>query len=136
MAVQLERENARGSPRKNQLPLVVLRSEPVPSPKHIAGEVTGRTSSTFTCSQPKRNNVWKENYDRFVRWIWSKQHLCTLHRLFDTHRRRSQLSDGGFHCPPSSSYQEIGNVVMDDKDLILHALGQVFSTVHNHVLHF
>ena len=56
--------------------------------------------------------------------------------LFDPFRRRSQLVECGFHCPPSSSYQEIGNVVLDDKDLILRALGQVFTWLHDHLLHF
>lgn len=40
-------------------------------------------------------------------------------------RRQSQLNEGGFHGSPGHKYREVGNVELDDKTLILQALGQV-----------
>ena len=47
-------------------------------------------------------------------------------------RRQSQLSEGGFHGSPGHRYKEIGSVQLDDKTLILQALGQV--SLCNHTI--
>jgi hypothetical protein len=40
-------------------------------------------------------------------------------------RRQSQIGVCGFHTSPGHKYQEVGDVELDDKTLILQGLGQV-----------
>ena len=46
------------------------------------------------------------------------------------------MSDGGFHGPLGQKYQEVGDVELDDKTLILQGLGQVCCCITiTHVLY-
>ena len=127
MAVQLEREDVEDedqtSSNKGPLPIVKVRNQPIQSPEYLKGVVTGRTQQVFTCDQQQREFVWKTNYNRLYLLLHIK--LYCLYQNYSC-RRQSQLGDGGFHGSLGHKYCEVGDVILDDKHLILQALGQVW----------
>ena len=65
MAVVLDREGRAPTPNPANLPRVTVKNVPVLSPEHLhKGLVTGRTQTVYTCNEPDRQTLWKENYDR------------------------------------------------------------------------
>ena len=76
---------------------------PIPSPSHVGLKVTARCSTpVYTCESPSRRRVAKDNYER----------------------RDHQISQCGYRSVNYKPYKEVGEVVLDDKELVLRALGQ------------
>lgn len=134
MAVLLTRENQDNRPNPSNLPQVTVRNLPVSTPERFqAGIVTGRTSNVYSCDNPGREVFWKSNYERYNLNGWKAIKFPILCCFC---RRQSQLSDGGFHGPLGQKYQEVGDVELDDKTLILQGLGQVCCCITiTHVLY-
>eukprot|EP00112_Aurelia_sp_Birch-Aquarium-sp1_P024487 Seg778.1 transcript_id=Seg778.1/GoldUCD/mRNA.D3Y31 product="Deleted in malignant brain tumors 1 protein" protein_id=Seg778.1/GoldUCD/D3Y31 len=76
---------------------------PMPSPSHVGLKVTTRCSTpVYTCEIPSRKRVAKNNYER----------------------RDHQINQCGYRSVNFKPYKEVGEVVLDDRELILRALGQ------------
>ena len=76
---------------------------PMPSPSHVGLKVTARCSTpVYTCESPSRYIVAKQNYERRDHQI----HYC------------------GYRSVNHKPYKEVGEVILDDQELILRALGQ------------
>ena len=76
---------------------------PIPSPSHVGLKVTARSSTpVYTCESPSRKEVAKQNYER----------------------RDYQTSSCGYRSVNHKPYREVGEVILDERELILRALGQ------------
>lgn len=76
---------------------------PIPSPSHVGLKVTARCSDpVYTCESPSRNEVAKLNYER----------------------RNYQINACGYRSVSHKPYKEVGEVILDERELILRALGQ------------
>lgn len=76
---------------------------PIPSTSHVGLKVTARCSTpVYTCESPSRNEVAKQNHER----------------------RSHQISACGYRSVNHKPYKEVGDVILDEKELILKALGQ------------
>ena len=77
--------------------------KPMPTPSHVGLRITARCSTpVYTCESPTRPEVVKQNYDR----------------------RRHQISSCGYRSVNFKPYKEIGEVILNEKELILKSLGQ------------
>ena len=83
-------------------PRSYVRPVPLPIPSHQGLKITARNAKIYTCEVPTRREVARENYER----------------------RRHQMSKCGYRSVIYKPYQPIGEVYLDDKKLILSALGQ------------
>ena len=83
-------------------PRSYVRPVPLPIPSHQGLKITARNAKIYTCEVPTRREVARENYER----------------------RRHQMSKCGYRSVIYKPYQPVGEVYLDDKKLILSALGQ------------
>ncbi|XP_031558698.1 uncharacterized protein LOC116295108 [Actinia tenebrosa] len=83
-------------------PRTFIRPKPIPVPPHRGLKITARNSTIYTCEIPNRKQVAHENYTR----------------------RTHQMTKCGYRSVNYKPYQSIGDVILDDKKLILTALGQ------------
>lgn len=90
-------------------PRSYIRPVPLPIPSHQGLKITARHAKIYTCEVPTRKEVAKENYER----------------------RRHQMSKCGYRSVIYKPYQPVGEVYLDDKKLILSALGQEQSEQDN-----
>ncbi|CAI8046529.1 hypothetical protein GBAR_LOCUS25743 [Geodia barretti] len=107
MAVCLLREGERRStqpqsPETRRLPRVTVLNRPVVAAPHWRGALRARTPTHVSYTQPEREEVWKESFQR----------------------RKVQQSECGFHGPAHQPYKDVGHVELDDPTLILDGLGQ------------
>lgn len=76
---------------------------PMPSPSHVGLKVTARCSTpVYTCENPSRQEIAKQNYER----------------------RDQQINHCGYRSVNYKPYKEVGEVILDERELILRALGQ------------
>lgn len=90
-------------------PRSYVRPVPLPIPSHQGLKITARHAKIYTCEVPTRKEVARENYER----------------------RRHQMSKCGYRSVIYKPYQPVGEVYLDDKKLILSALGQEQSEQDN-----
>lgn len=83
-------------------PRSYVRPVPLPIPSHQGLKITARNAKIYTCEVPTRREVARENYER----------------------RTHQMSKCGYRSVIYKPYQPVGEVYLDDKKLILSALGQ------------
>lgn len=84
-------------------PKQFLSIKPIPSASHVGLKITARSSNpNYTCEYPRRPSVAKGNY----------------------RRRKYQIDNCGYRSVSTKPYQEVGNVVLDSRKLILSTLGQ------------
>lgn len=83
-------------------PRSYVRPVPLPIPSHQGLKITARNAKIYTCEVPTRQEVARENYER----------------------RTHQMSKCGYRSVIYKPYQPVGEVYLDDKKLILSALGQ------------
>lgn len=83
-------------------PRSYIRPVPLPIPSHQGLKITARNAKFYTCEVPTRKEVARENYER----------------------RRHQMSKCGYRSVIYKPYQPVGEVFLDDRKLILSALGQ------------
>lgn len=83
-------------------PRSFVRPQPLPLPPHRGMKITARNSRIYTCEVPTRKQVAHDNYAR----------------------RKHQMTKCGYQSVIYKPYQCVGDVVLDDKKLILSALGQ------------
>eukprot|EP00795_Rhopilema_esculentum_P008756 gene8756-14782_t len=77
--------------------------KPMPTSSHVGLRITARCSTpVYTCESPARPEVVKQNYDR----------------------RRHQISSCGYRSVNFKPYKEVGEVILNEKELILKSLGQ------------
>ena len=79
-----------------------ISSKPVSGISHKGLRVSARSSVVYTCSVPDRREVAKQNYTR----------------------RNYQMQKCGYNSVSYKPYKTLGKVFLDDKNLILVALGQ------------
>ena len=84
------------NPRSHIQPL------PLPIPSNQDLQITARNAKFYTCEDPTRKEVARENYER----------------------RRHQMSKCGYRSVIYKPYQPVGEVVLDDRKLIFSALRQ------------
>ena len=78
--------------------------KPIPYPSHVGLKITSRSSKPkYSCEYPGRSTIAKENYAR----------------------RKYQLTECGYKSPITKPYQEVGDVCLDSKKLILNTLQQL-----------
>ena len=92
-------------------PRSYVRPIPLPIPSHQGLKITARNAKIYTCEVPTRKEVARENYER----------------------RRHQMSKCGYRSVVYKPYQPVGEVYLDDKKLILSALGQEQTEQDNQV---
>lgn len=92
-------------------PRSYVRPVALPIPSHQGIKITARNSKIYTCEVPTRKEVARENYER----------------------RRHQMSKCGYRSVIYKPYQPVGEVYLDDKKLILSALGQEQTEQDNQV---
>jgi len=101
-------------------PRSYIRPVPLPIPSHQGLKITARNAKFYTCEVPTRKEVARENYER----------------------RRHQMSKCGYRSVIYKPYQPVGEVFLDDRKLILSALGQeqteqdnqvYFNVVHSNI---
>ena len=81
---------------------------PMPSISHVGLKVTARCSTpVYTCESPSRHEVAKQNFERRDHQI----HYC------------------GYRSVNFKPYKEVGEVILDERELILRALGQYTGNV-------
>ncbi|XP_054753322.2 coiled-coil domain-containing protein 60-like isoform X1 [Lytechinus pictus] len=81
----------------------VLQTKPLPLKSHQGLQILARSSSHYNCASPSREDVFLDNYAR----------------------RTKQLNEQGYNSVNYKPYQLLGGpVVLDEKQLILSALGQ------------
>lgn len=83
-------------------PRSYIRPVPLPIPSHQGLKITTRNAKIYTCEVPARKEVARENHER----------------------RRHQINKCGYRSVNYKPYQPVGEVYLDDKKLILSALGQ------------
>ena len=92
-------------------PRSYIRPVPLPIPSHQGLKITARNAKFYTCEVPTRKEVARENYER----------------------RRHQMSKCGYRSVIYKPYQPVGEVFLDDRKLILSALGQEQTEQENQV---
>lgn len=95
-------------------PRTFVRPKPIPVPPHRGLKITARNSTIYTCEIPSRKQVAHENYTR----------------------RTHQMTKCGYRSVNYKPYQSIGDVILDDKKLILTALGQDGDQITQVILNF
>lgn len=76
----------------------------IPTASHVGLKITARCSTpVYTCEKPRRKEVAKDNFER----------------------RKFQTTQCGYRSINHKPYKSVGDVVLDDKELILRALGQL-----------
>ena len=83
-------------------PRSYVASKPVSETSHKGFRVSARSSLVYTCGVPDRREVAKQNYAR----------------------RNHQMQKCGYNSVSYKPYKTLGKVYLDDKNLILVALGQ------------
>ncbi|KAK3748604.1 hypothetical protein QZH41_016425 [Actinostola sp. cb2023] len=83
-------------------PRTFVRPKPLPIPTHRGLKITARNSRIYTCEVPTRTQVAQDNYAR----------------------RKHQMTKCGYRSVNYRPYQSVGDVVLNDRKLILSALGQ------------
>lgn len=86
----------------NENPRSYIRPVALPIPSHQGLKITARNAKIYTCEVPTRTEVAQQNFER----------------------RRHQMSKCGYRSVIYKPYQPVGEVYLDDKKLILSALGQ------------
>eukprot|EP00057_Strongylocentrotus_purpuratus_P028898 XP_011683372.1 PREDICTED: coiled-coil domain-containing protein 60 isoform X3 [Strongylocentrotus purpuratus] len=82
----------------------VLHTKPLPLKSHQGLQILARSGSHYNCASPAREDVFHDNYAR----------------------RTKQLNEQGYNSVNHKPYQVLGGpVVLDEKQLILSALGQL-----------
>lgn len=92
-------------------PRYYIQPRKLPIPSHQGLKITARNAKVYTCEVPSRKVVAKENYER----------------------RQHQMTKCGYRSVIYKPYQPIGEVHLNDKSLILSALGQHQSEQPNQV---
>ncbi len=91
-------------PSLNADPRDYVAVKQIPAPSHVGLKITARTSSpVYTCEKPSRKEVAKTNFER----------------------RTFQTTQCGYRSVNYKPYKSVGEVLLDDKELILKALGQL-----------
>lgn len=86
----------------------VLHTKPLPLKSHQGLQILARSGSHYNCASPAREDVFHDNYAR----------------------RTKQLNEQGYNSVNHKPYQVLGGpVVLDEKQLILSALGQLKQNV-------
>ena len=76
----------------------------MPTLSHAGLKITARCEKPlYTCEYPTRKQVAKENYER----------------------RLHQMTQCGYKSVNYKPYKSVGEVILDDKELILKSLGQL-----------
>ena len=83
-------------------PRSYVASKPVSGISHKGLHISARSAVVYTCSAPDRHEVAKQNYAR----------------------RNHQMQKCGYNSVSYKPYKTLGKVFLDDKNLILVALGQ------------
>ncbi|EDO45458.1 predicted protein [Nematostella vectensis] len=83
-------------------PRAYIQSKPLPITSHQGLKITARSARVYTCEVPTRREVARENYER----------------------RKHQMTKCGYRSVIYKPYQSVGEVFLNDKKLILSALGQ------------
>ena len=83
-------------------PRSYVASKPVSGASHKGVHISARSSVVYTCGAPDRGEVAKQNYAR----------------------RNHQMQKCGYNSVSYKPYKTLGKVFLDDKNLILVALGQ------------
>ncbi|XP_020910687.2 uncharacterized protein LOC110248496 [Exaiptasia diaphana] len=83
-------------------PRAFVRPKPLPLPSHRGLKITARNARIYTCEVPTRKQVAHDNYAR----------------------RKHQMTKCGYRSVNYKPYQCVGEVVLNDKKLIMSALGQ------------
>lgn len=83
-------------------PRSYVRVVALPIPTHKGLKITARNATLYTCEFPTRREVAKENYER----------------------RKFQMTHCGYRSFNYKPYQSLGEVYLDERSLILDALGQ------------
>ena len=87
--------------------------KPIPYPSHVGLKITSRSSKPkYSCEYPGRSTIAKENYAR----------------------HKYQLTECGYKSPINKPYQEVGDVCLDSKKLILNTLQQLEVTESDAVI--
>ena len=89
-------------------PRSYISSQPVSRISHKGLRVSARSSVVYTCSLPHRPEVAKQNHAR----------------------RNYQMQKCGYNSVTYKPYKTLGKVFLDDKNLILVALGQKEDEAH------
>ena len=83
-------------------PRSYVASKPVSGISHKGLHVSARSAVVYTCSLPHRREVARQNYAR----------------------RNHQMQKCGYNSVSYKPYKTLGKVFLDDKNLIMVALGQ------------
>ena len=87
---------------ENENPRSYVRPMALPIPTHKGLKITARNATVYTCEFPTRREVAKENYER----------------------RKNQMTRCGYRSVNYKPYQSVGDLHLDERLLILSALGQ------------
>ena len=87
----------------------IIDIKPLPTPSCIGEKVSARSSTTYISPSMKKDQ-WKNNHER----------------------RTRQVSECGYRSVPYRPYQPVGEMCLDEKQLILSALGQTHDQVGLH----
>ena len=85
----------------------IIDIKPLPTPSCIGEKVLVRNSTTYI-SPSLRKDQWKNNHER----------------------RTKQVSECGYRSVSHRPYQPVGEMCLDEKQLILSALGQTHNEVY------
>ena len=73
MAVLLCRSDEKALPASSDqrnVPRVIVKSEPVSIiASHQGKKITARSAQHYACAEPPREDVWRENFDRFADFV-------------------------------------------------------------------
>lgn len=87
-----------------QNPREFIKSAPIPAPSHRGVKIQSRSFHIYNPTEPSRDEVRKDNYNR----------------------RQQQISSMGFSTPMNKPYKILGEpLYLDQKQIILHGLGQL-----------
>ena len=95
-------------------PRSYISSKPVSGISHKGLHISARSSLVYTCSLPDRREVAKQNHAR----------------------RNYQMQKCGYNSVTYKPYKTLGKVFLDDKNLILVALGRKDDEVHRNEVMF
>lgn len=84
----------------------IIDIKPLPTPSCIGEKVSVRNSTTYISPSLKKDQ-WKNNHER----------------------RTRQVTECGYRSVPYRPYQPVGEMCLDEKQLILSALGQTHDEV-------
>ena len=79
----------------------------IPYPGHVGLMITSQSPKPkYSCKHPAESAIAKKNYDNYARW-------------------KNYITECGYKSPITKSYQEVSNVGLDSKKLILNTLQQL-----------